>query len=127
MPVAFSPVRRAVISPVGCSPPPACLSAVRLRLRDLRGDLGGAAGIPQDQIEWHELFANVASWGFVILTAWRMFLTEERRRALAVYTVVGFCWYGLLVITATSAGGWSSSTAPRWSVGAPTTSSRSTT
>jgi uncharacterized membrane protein len=59
----------------------------------------GRAGIPQGPIEWHELFANVASWGFVILTAWRMFLTEERRRALAIYTIVGFCWYGLLVIT----------------------------
>jgi uncharacterized membrane protein len=59
----------------------------------------GRAGIPQAPIEWHELFANVGSWGFVVLTAWRMFLNEERRRPLALYTVVGFCWYGLLVIT----------------------------
>src|SRR5262249_44439100 len=36
----------------------------------------GRAGIPQQQIEWHELVANVASWGFVILTAWRLFLTD---------------------------------------------------
>ena len=59
----------------------------------------GRAGIPQEQIEWHELCANVASWGFVVLTAWRMFLTDDRRRALAIYTTAGFCWYGLLVVT----------------------------
>jgi uncharacterized membrane protein len=59
----------------------------------------GRSGIPQEQIEWHELFANVASWGFVVLTAWRMLLHDDRRRALIVYTVAGFCWYGLLVAT----------------------------
>jgi uncharacterized membrane protein len=59
----------------------------------------GRAGIPQEQIEWHELFANVASWGFVVLTAWRMLLPDDRRRPLAAYTVAGFCWYGLLVAT----------------------------
>jgi uncharacterized membrane protein len=59
----------------------------------------GRAGIPQEQIEQHELVANVASWGFVILTAWRLFLGEDRRRSLTAYTVVGLCWYGLLVIT----------------------------
>ena len=59
----------------------------------------GRAGIPQAPIEWHELFANVASWGFVVLTAWRFLLNEERRRTLATYTLVGFCWYGLLVVT----------------------------
>jgi uncharacterized membrane protein len=59
----------------------------------------GRAGIPQEQIEWHELFANVASWGFVVLTAWRILLRDDRRRALAAYTVAGFCWYGLLVAT----------------------------
>ncbi|HLK91386.1 MAG TPA: DUF2231 domain-containing protein [Polyangia bacterium] len=59
----------------------------------------GRAGIPQQQIEWHELCANVASWGFVVLTAWRLLLTEDRRRALTVYTVAGLCWYGLLVAT----------------------------
>src|ERR1700733_9869235 len=32
------------------------------------------AGIPQSQIEWHELMANIASWGFVVLMAWRLFL-----------------------------------------------------
>ena len=37
----------------------------------------GRAGIPQEQIEWHELMANIASWGFVVLMAWRMFLTRK--------------------------------------------------
>lgn len=59
----------------------------------------GRAGIPQEQIEWHELCANVASWTFVILTAWRILLKEDNRRALAVYTAVGLCAYGLLVVT----------------------------
>jgi uncharacterized membrane protein len=59
----------------------------------------GRAGIPQEQIEWHELMANVASWGFVVLTASRLFLTDGNRRAVTVYAVVGLCWYGLLVMT----------------------------
>jgi uncharacterized membrane protein len=59
----------------------------------------GRAGIPQQPIEWHELIANVGAWGFIILTAWRLLLKEDRRRALAVYTIAGFCWYGLLVMT----------------------------
>jgi uncharacterized membrane protein len=58
----------------------------------------GRAGIPQEQIEWHELVANVASWGFVVLTAWRLFLTDAHRRSLTIYVVVGLCWYGLLVL-----------------------------
>ena len=60
----------------------------------------GRAGIPQDAIEWHEFLANVSSWGFVVLTAWRLFLDSDRRRALAVYTVIGLCYYSLLVLTA---------------------------
>jgi uncharacterized membrane protein len=64
----------------------------------------GRAGIPQEQIEWHELFANVASWSFVLLTAWRILLKEDNRRALAVYTAVGFCAYGLLVAAGTFGG-----------------------
>jgi uncharacterized membrane protein len=59
----------------------------------------GRAGIPQEQIEWHELFANVASWTFVALTAWRIFLKDDKRRALAIYTGVGLCAYALLVVT----------------------------
>src|SRR5580698_9745005 len=42
----------------------------------------GRAGIPQEQIEWHELMANISSWGFVILMAWRLFLTPEHRKSL---------------------------------------------
>jgi uncharacterized membrane protein len=59
----------------------------------------GRAGIPQQQIEWHELVANVASWGFVILTAWRLFLTDANRRSVTIYAVAGLCWYALLVVT----------------------------
>ena len=36
----------------------------------------GRAGVPQDPIEWHEFLANVASWGFVILMAWRMLINR---------------------------------------------------
>jgi uncharacterized membrane protein len=59
----------------------------------------GRAGIPQEQIEWHELMANIASWGFVVLMAWRLFLSENTRKSLAVYTIIGLGWYSLLVIT----------------------------
>ena len=59
----------------------------------------GRAGIPQEQIERHELVANVASWGFVLLTAWRMVLRDDQRRSLTIYAVAGLCWYGLLVVT----------------------------
>ena len=59
----------------------------------------GRAGIPQEQIEWHELMANIASWGFVVLMAWRLFLNENTRKSIAVYTIIGLAWYGLLVIT----------------------------
>jgi len=58
----------------------------------------GRAGIPQEQIEWHELVANVASWGFVVLTAWRLFLTDAHPRSLTTYVAAGLCWYGLLVL-----------------------------
>src|SRR3954453_4413026 len=53
----------------------------------------GRAGIPHHAIEFHEIAANVASWGFVILAAWRLFLTPAHRRGLAVYVLVGFAWY----------------------------------
>jgi len=59
----------------------------------------GRAGIPQEQIEWHELMANIASWGFVVLMAWRMFLTDQTRKSLAIYVIIGLVWYCLLVIT----------------------------
>jgi uncharacterized membrane protein len=60
----------------------------------------GRAGVPQDPIEWHEFLANVASWGFVILTAWRLLLGDGHRRQLTVYTAVGLCFYVLLGFTA---------------------------
>jgi uncharacterized membrane protein len=58
------------------------------------------AGVPQDAIEWHEFLANVASWGFVILTAWRLFLEADRRKSIAIYTVIGLGYYTLLGFTA---------------------------
>lgn len=42
----------------------------------------GRAGVPLDQIELHELAATVASWGFIALMAWRLFLDGTRRRAM---------------------------------------------
>lgn len=60
----------------------------------------GRAGIPQDAIELHELFANIASWGFVVLAAWRVFLRDDNRRALLTYTLIGLGWYSLMMLTA---------------------------
>jgi uncharacterized membrane protein len=59
----------------------------------------GRAGIPQEQIEWHELMANISSWGFVVLMAWRLFLDETTRKSLTLYVLIGLAWYSLLVIT----------------------------
>lgn len=60
----------------------------------------GRAGVPQGPIEYHELMANLASWGFVILLAWRLFLVPEQRRRMGVYVGLGLGWYGLLALTA---------------------------
>jgi uncharacterized membrane protein len=60
----------------------------------------GRAGVPQDPIEWHEFLANVSSWGFVILAAWRLFLQPWQRRRLITYTTIGLAWYGMIVLTA---------------------------
>ena len=60
----------------------------------------GRAGVPQDPIEWHEFVANLASWGFVILTAWRLLLEPRRRTALTAYTIIGLFYYVLLGLTA---------------------------
>jgi uncharacterized membrane protein len=60
----------------------------------------GRAGVPQDPIEWHEFVANIASWGFVILTAWRLLMNPAHRRALAAYTTIGLFYYLLLALTA---------------------------
>jgi hypothetical protein len=56
--------------------------------------------VPQHPIEYHELMANLASWGFVILLAWRLFLVPEQRRRMGVYVGLGLGWYGLLALTA---------------------------
>jgi uncharacterized membrane protein len=60
----------------------------------------GRAGVPQDPIEWHEFLANVASWGFVVLMAWRVLIPVERRNMLAAYTGIGLGYYVLLFLTA---------------------------
>ncbi|MBV8782540.1 MAG: DUF2231 domain-containing protein, partial [Phycisphaerae bacterium] len=60
----------------------------------------GRAGVPQDPIEWHEFLANIASWGFVLLMAWRVFIPLERRGMLAIYTCAGLAYYVLLGLTA---------------------------
>lgn len=58
----------------------------------------GRAGVPHHQIQWHELAATVASWGFILLTAWRLFL-DGRRGALTAYVVCGLGLYALLALT----------------------------
>jgi uncharacterized membrane protein len=60
----------------------------------------GRAGVPQDPIEWHEFIANIASWGFVILTAWRLLMGPRQRTALSIYVAIGLCYYVLLGLTA---------------------------
>ena len=70
----------------------------------------GRAGIPQHPIELHELAANIASWGFVVLYTWRLLLTQRRaetivaqaeqsRKWLRTYVVAGLCWYSSLALT----------------------------
>jgi uncharacterized membrane protein len=60
----------------------------------------GRAGIPQHPIEWHEFLANVSSWGFVLLAAWRIFLGSRQRAGLGAYVIVGLGFYILLGLTA---------------------------
>jgi uncharacterized membrane protein len=60
----------------------------------------GRAGVPHHAIEFHEFAANVASWGFVVLAAWRLFLKADNRGALALYVLIGLAWYALLLLTA---------------------------
>lgn len=60
----------------------------------------GRALVSHHQIELHELAANVASWGFVILAAWRLLLSAANRKSIAIYVTIGLFWYVLLVITA---------------------------
>src|ERR1041385_9250669 len=37
----------------------------------------GRSGIPQHPIELHELMANIAGWGFVMLLVWRILLAQQ--------------------------------------------------
>jgi uncharacterized membrane protein/FtsH-binding integral membrane protein len=60
----------------------------------------GRAGIPHHAIEFHEITANVASWGFVVLAAWRLFLKPANRGWMALYVLIGLAWYLLLILTA---------------------------
>jgi uncharacterized membrane protein len=60
----------------------------------------GRAGVPHHAIEFHEIAANVASWGFVVLAAWRLFLKPANRGALTLYVLIGLAWYALLILTA---------------------------
>lgn len=60
----------------------------------------GRAGIPHHAIEFHEIAANVASWGFVVLAAWRLFLKPANRGWMSLYVLIGLAWYALLILTA---------------------------
>jgi len=59
----------------------------------------GRASIPQRPIELHELMANAASWLFVVLCAWRLFLEPDHRRSFAAYCTIGLSFYVLLMLT----------------------------
>jgi len=56
----------------------------------------GRAGVPQLQIEFHELAATVASWGFIGLMSWRLFLDGKRRGAMLAYVVCGLALYVMI-------------------------------
>jgi uncharacterized membrane protein len=64
----------------------------------------GRAAVPHFQIEVHELGATLAAWGFIALTAWRLFLEGTNRRTMAAYVVTGLLLYSL-VATAGYLGG----------------------
>jgi uncharacterized membrane protein len=62
----------------------------------------GRAGVPQHPMELHELAANVASWGFVMLFAWRILMAggeAAKRKWMGLYVGVGLGWYLLLALT----------------------------
>ncbi len=59
----------------------------------------GRAGVPLDQIELHEVSATIASWGFIALMAWRLFLDGTRRRAMTAYVAVGLAIYTMLALS----------------------------
>ncbi|MGD0057873.1 MAG: DUF2231 domain-containing protein [Verrucomicrobiia bacterium] len=56
----------------------------------------GRAGVPQLPIEFHELAATVAAWGFIGLTSWRLFLDGTHRGAMLAYVVCGLALYAMI-------------------------------
>jgi uncharacterized membrane protein len=58
----------------------------------------GRSGVPQLQIEFHELAATVASWGFIGLMSWRLFLDGRRRGAMLAYVVCGLALYAMIAV-----------------------------
>ncbi len=73
----------------------------------------GRAGVPHGQIEIHELAATVAAWGFIALTAWRLFLHDglgeaalpvgrvlrTRRAVMIAFLACGVALYAMLALT----------------------------
>ncbi len=73
----------------------------------------GRAGVPHGQIEIHELAATVAAWGFIALTAWRLFLHDglgeaapsaggvlrRRRAGMIVFLACGVALYTMIALT----------------------------
>lgn len=54
-------------------------------------------GVPQDPMEYHELFATITSWAFVFLAAGRLFLgIGSSRKAVAIFLVIASIFCGLL-------------------------------
>jgi uncharacterized membrane protein len=58
----------------------------------------GRAGVPQLQIEFHELAATIAAWGFIGLTSWRLFLDGARRGAMLAYVICGLTLYTVIAM-----------------------------
>src|ERR1051326_8919296 len=58
----------------------------------------GRSGVPHDEIQWHELIATVAAWGFIQLTARRLFLRESPRWLMLVYVMCGFSLYAFVAL-----------------------------
>jgi len=56
----------------------------------------GRAGVPQLQIEFHELAATIAAWGFIGLMSWRLFLDGARRGAMLTYVICGLALYSMI-------------------------------
>jgi uncharacterized membrane protein len=59
----------------------------------------GRAGVPHQQIKIHELAATVAAWGFIALTAWRLFLNVAQRRTMTVFLACGVALYAMIART----------------------------